>query len=516
MFDDDGEGYYRFRQSLLRDTAYEGLPFKLRRRLHAIVAARVEEEADNPDEVAGILSLHYGAAGDAASAWRYGKLAAKGAEAAYAFVEAANLYARTLEAGSKLPDLPRLELARVQEDLGDAWYQAAEFRKAREVYAATHALIANEPLLEADILLKLSQVEEKLGELPEALRWVERAREALAGAEGIEAARQSARASAWTATVLQAQGNTPEALKWAEQAAREGEELDEPNVVGDAYMVMGWATSGLGKEGSEALLLKSLEAYGRSGNRARNAIILMNLGSACYWDGRFDDAMSYYQRAREEAQWVGKSLTVAMASLGIAEILSDRGEFDVAESTFQQTVPVWKSSGYRYFLGYTLWMLGRLSLRVGRIDEALSRLAEGKALLVEAGAGHEVLDVDARIAECHLFNNDPESALALADAILAKEDLSGTIARITPQLNRVRGYAMLMQADPFGARESFEAGLAVARERNEQFEVVLALNALVELDRLEGVEPAQEVVDEQRAAIAKLKIRALPATPKLV
>jgi hypothetical protein len=72
---------------------------------------------------------------------------------------------------------------------------------------------------------------------------------------------------------------------------------------------------------------------------------------------------------------------------------------------------------------------------------------------------------------------------------------------------------MLMQADPFGAREAFEASLAVARERKERFEVALTLNALIELDRLEGVEPPQEVVDESRAAIANLKIRALPAAP---
>ena len=61
---------------------------------------------------------------------------------------------------------------------------------------------------------------------------------------------------------------------------------------------------------------------------------------------------------------------------------------------------------------------------------------------------------------------------------------------------------MLMQADPFGARDAFEASLAIARERKERFEVALTLNALIELDRLEGVEPPQELVDESRAAIA--------------
>ena len=88
--------------------------------------------------------------------------------------------------------------------------------------------VAGEPLLEADLLLKLSQVEEKLGKYPEALRWVERAREALDGVQGPEAARQNAAASVWYAIVLQAQGRTEDALKWAERGAREAEDVDDP------------------------------------------------------------------------------------------------------------------------------------------------------------------------------------------------------------------------------------------------------------------------------------------------
>ena len=58
----DGDGYFRFRQSLLRDTAYEGLPFKLRRRLHATVAARVTGETDvTPTKALGpVTQLIYG------------------------------------------------------------------------------------------------------------------------------------------------------------------------------------------------------------------------------------------------------------------------------------------------------------------------------------------------------------------------------------------------------------------------------------------------------------------------
>ena len=228
-----------------------------------------------------------------------------------------------------------------------------------------------------------------------------------------------------------------------------------------------------------------------------------------------DDAMSYFERGRDELVKVGSRLNAAVASIGIAEILSDRGEFAEAESTLQQSALVFKAAEYHYFLGYAIWMLGRVSLRAGKIDEALSRFNEARELLTKVGAEHEIMDIDARLAECSLFRNEPDAALALADEILARDDASGAIARLTPCLNRIRGYAMLMQADPFGAREAFESSLAVARERNERFEVVLTLNALIELDRLEGVEPPQELVDESRAAVAKLKIRALPAVPAI-
>jgi len=158
-------------------------------------------------------------------------------------------------------------------------------------------------------------------------------------------------------------------------------------------------------------------------------------------------------------------------------------------------------------------MLGRVSLRGNKVEEARGRFSQARMLLSDVGAEHEVLDIDARLAECHLLNNEPEAALALADESLAKPDTSGAIARLTPLLNRTRGYALLMLADSFGARDAFEASLAVSRERKDRFEMALTLNALIELDRLEGVEPPQEAVAESRAAIAALKIRALPAVP---
>ncbi len=105
FFEEEGDGYLRFRRSLLRDTAYEGLPYKLRRRLHQAVGAQLEQEMDDPEEAAGILSLHYFVAGEYPSAWRYASVAARRAVEVYAYVEAARLYARAVEAGRRVEDV---------------------------------------------------------------------------------------------------------------------------------------------------------------------------------------------------------------------------------------------------------------------------------------------------------------------------------------------------------------------------------------------------------------------------
>ncbi|HSC22395.1 MAG TPA: adenylate/guanylate cyclase domain-containing protein, partial [Casimicrobiaceae bacterium] len=168
LFEEEPDGYLKFRRSLLRDAAYEGLPYKDRRRLHAIVAKHLEEEMDYPEEAAGILSLHYLAAGEFEPTWRYARIAAKRAEAAYALVEAANLYARALEASQKLGDLQQGEIAHVFDALGDAWYRAGEYQKAFEAYSSARKYAKSDPLAEASVLLKLSYNEEKRGQFPTA------------------------------------------------------------------------------------------------------------------------------------------------------------------------------------------------------------------------------------------------------------------------------------------------------------------------------------------------------------
>ena len=75
---------WAFNHALYRDTAYAGLPFSLRRRLHRDAATIIEERSADLSAAAPVLSLHYAAARSYAQAWRYSLIAAQAAEAQHA------------------------------------------------------------------------------------------------------------------------------------------------------------------------------------------------------------------------------------------------------------------------------------------------------------------------------------------------------------------------------------------------------------------------------------------------
>jgi tetratricopeptide (TPR) repeat protein len=514
FFDAEADGYLRFRRSLVRDAAYGGLPFKLRRQLHSSVGAHLVAESDDPEEVAGTLSLHFHEAGDLPLAWRYARIAAQRAEAAYADVEATRFYGRALDAGRDLPDVPKHELAGVHEAMGDAFVRSGELGKALAAYTSARPLVADIPLREGRVLLKLAQAEGRLGKYAEALRWCEQARTRLDGLDDNEAARLIARASGRQAMILQVQGKTADALAWGERAVAEAEAADDPEALGDACLVIGWAYGELGKDGAQAVMKRSLEAYERAGNRVRHASLLSDLGVICQWEGRWDEALSYYQQGREASLKIGNTTSAALARVNMADILIDRGEWAEAESALLETLPFWRVSQFRFLLAACLSLLGRVSLRQGRIAEARTRLDEARAIFIDVGAENEVPPVDARLAECHLQAGDADRALEIVNDLIGRSTESNGIARILPLLERIQGHALMRQNDLWGARDALDASLAAAREHRSLFDAALTMTSLMELDRLEGVEPPVEMATEARDLLAQLKVRALPPVPR--
>ena len=313
--------------------------------------------------------------------------------------------------------------------------------------------------------------------------------------------------------VLQFEGRTTDALEWAERTAAEAAVVDDPAALADAYYVIGWAYGELGKEGGLEFLQRSLEAYQRSGNLVMQEGVLSTLGVLCQWAGQWDEATSYYERSRNEALKIGDTVGAALARVNVAEILIDRGEWAEAEALLLETLPLWKASQHRYYLGACLLYLGRVSLCLGRFEEALNRLEEAKSNFLHVGADEQVPAVDARIAECRVASGDVDAALDLAKGLLGRASESNGVTRVVSLLERVQAHALLKQGDLWGARDALEASLAAARDRKDLFEATLTQLSLIEIDRLEGVEPPLEMLNESRSLLASLKVRAVLPVP---
>jgi class 3 adenylate cyclase/tetratricopeptide (TPR) repeat protein len=512
FFEEDGEGYLRFRRAIVRDTAYGGLPFRLRRRLHAAAGERLERElGDAADEASGILSLHFFLAGDFARAWRYARHAGDRAAGQFANLEAAKLYRRAIDAGRKLPELAPMEIAAVFEAQGDVLDLAGEFRDASTAYSNARRLAQGDPVVEARLLLKRSQIEEKLGRYPQALRWATRGRKALDQVAGPAAAKQRAQLGAWYATVLQAEGRTRDAFAWATRVSEEAAAADDREALARAYHVIDWANLTSGRPTGE-YWRRALGLYEILGDLVMQARILGNLGAAAFYDGRWDEAITYYKRTREVALRNGDLVYATVAADNLAEVFCERGLFEESQELLRDSLRFWRASEYRYFMGGCLEYLGRVMSRIGCFQEALDAFEEARNSYVHVGARDDVLLIDARVAECQAHMGNASVALELATEALSSAAAEGE-GMIVPLLHRVRGFALTQMGDRAAARQAFEESLRAAEARRDDYEVALTLQAFLRLARFEASPAPEEILTRATEIFERLGVIALAVVP---
>ena len=97
FLDDDGDDRLRFRHALVRDVAYEGLPYRRRQDLHIRAGHLILEGAtEGEDTILDVLSLHFSLGGDHQLSWRYSRRAGDRNMEAYANIEAETEYDSTL------------------------------------------------------------------------------------------------------------------------------------------------------------------------------------------------------------------------------------------------------------------------------------------------------------------------------------------------------------------------------------------------------------------------------------
>jgi tetratricopeptide (TPR) repeat protein len=173
---------YRFRHNLVQDYLYRQLDEIERAELHGATGMALERiHAAEPATVAVSLALHFTAAGDWTRAIRYRLLAAESAARTFAHDQAVEHFEQvvTLEATHRRLVGVVMDVATVQEGLGDELLMLRHWEEAQASFRASLDLVADERVACARLLRKLARVEERQSRYGEAASHLQSAEAAL-------------------------------------------------------------------------------------------------------------------------------------------------------------------------------------------------------------------------------------------------------------------------------------------------------------------------------------------------
>ena len=505
----DRSGVVHFRHALVRDAAYEGLPYRRRIELHDRIGETIERRSGStPDEHAEVLSLHFLHAQHFDKAWRYARAAGDHARSVYANVDAARLFERALEAARRLKDVDPHELADVWEALGDARDRAGLHGEGGAAYRSARRLRADDPIADASLCLKQAWMQDRLGNYPQTLRWIRRGMTALDGVAGRAAAAKRAELEVFYGAVRQGQGRSAEAIMWCTRAVEEAKRAREKRVMAYAFTILDWAYIAAGRPEEATRSPRALALYEEIGDLDGQALVLNNLGASAYFEGRWDDALDLYRRALAARKRLGDVVYAADITFNIGEILVDRGDFAEAEQQIREALRVWRAAESPFGVAVATRMLGRAASRSGRFDEGIELLRTAREQFRKLGATAEVVETDARLAGALVRHGLSEDGLRLAT-----DALRAAAGPTVPLAERIRGYALIQLDDAEGSRAALERSLAAARAQGAGYEEACTLDALARVCELTGDDDGGSFGAKRDEIVARLGIHVLPQFP---
>jgi class 3 adenylate cyclase/tetratricopeptide (TPR) repeat protein len=476
FFEYDGEGYVRFRRALLRDAAYEGLPYRLRRSLHGAVADQLEAASAGAEDEVEALSLHSFLAGRYEPAWRYSRAAGDVAREKFAPSEAARFYRRAIDSAARAEPgtTTAHDVAEVTESSAEMLLRAGELDAASGDFAQARRMFTDDALSTARVLLREAYIAERVGRPDLVVRRSRRAARAIEGTEEPGAPELRADAAVSLAWARHIQGRSLEVVKTVEGSLGEVERSSNRRALADLYLVLDWALFDLGRADEAVHGSSALEIYEEMGDISSLASAHNVLGGLAYFQGRWGEAVTSYERMVELKQQLGDPVHAANGTLNVAEVLSDQGRLDEAEDRLRRVLRIYRAAGELNGEAFAGAYLGRALARAGRFDEAVALLEGARASFAEEGADREVQQTDAWLAECSLLRGAWGEALARVDASIAGG------AEPDSLLSRIRGVA-LAQLDADGAREALDESLRLAEAEGSDFERALTLQAVAAL-----------------------------------
>jgi class 3 adenylate cyclase/tetratricopeptide (TPR) repeat protein len=501
----------RFRHALMRDVAYEGLPYRVRRRLHLQVATELERTS--PEDSPGSLSMHFLHAGGFEKAWRYAVIAARKARAEFANQEAAELYSRALiaERRGAADMVPASELGAVLEELGDTWFVIGLPETASSAYARARHVLAGAPVRVGRVVVKEARVDQRLRRLTPSLRRIRRALNQLDGLPGDDASAARSLLEMRYAISRMGQGRVAEALRWGDLAVREAEDSCDRAVLADAWTNLQAMYLNAAQEPPLPYGELALQAYRELDDVPRQAHVVNNLAVSAFYRYAWTQAGEQFEAAAALYRRIGDAEGEANALFNRADVLVRQGHLEQASALLDTALPTARAVSEHELVALVLREKGRVTARSGSADEGRFLLSEARERFAELGEHDEVLATEAAIAEAELLAGEHAACLARCDRIGAA-DHADTVG-LVPELHRLRGRVHLAAGEVGRAAAEFEAGVAAARSRDDRFGHGLNLLGLAATQR-DGVRSG--TLADGHGILRELGVVALPLGERII
>lgn len=449
------DGTLAFRNALVREIAYDGLPYARRRELHGRVADVLVDAPEDPRRA--LLPLHLLRAGRWAEAWDRAVGAGALAVAQGANAVAGELYDLALAAASHLPEHDRGDVLAVALAAGAAWTRAGISDRALAAYDRASA-VAADPDARIRVLVARAGVHERSGSWSQALRLYGRARSTLDRLPPRQRARRAADVHDGAARARLAQGRPVEALDHARLAADAALTVDDVALQARSLHMLDRVHVALGQPDQATRFRdEALPLFAALGDLPAQGTVLFDLGADAQRAGQHDVALWLYERSAEVRTRAGDVDRAAAAVNAVGEVLVALGRPDEARERFRDALRTWR--GVRSLVGIAAAVhnLGRLALDDGDPAGAIALLEEAVEVGVELGG--EQLGVAARL-------DLGQAYLAVGRVVEAWDETSLVLATETDDpLRRIRAHrvrAAALEATGGRARAADERARAAA------------------------------------------------------
>ena len=311
---------WRFTHALIREAAYNSLPYRRRQTAHRRAAEVYSSRSVPPIE---LVALHHSLSGDHTAAWESCRQAADHALSNGAPSEAMGFYERALSAGRAIR-MDGVAVEQVREAFADAAFSTGAttksllaFRKAR---AALHGDVASENRLRLKEVRALRQ----LGRYPAALKLSRRALVAIERQPRL-VRRLSAPLVQERGAIFYRQGDLQESLAACERAAWLAIDFGDDPILARAYMMLGTIREQLGLNEDAVYLDRALALFEKLGDLSSQATVLNNQASAAHARGDWATAARFWSESSARFRASGELGEAALPDLNTAELYSDQG-----------------------------------------------------------------------------------------------------------------------------------------------------------------------------------------------